>query len=189
MWCYLVKKVYVYNDVKNFNKKSRTYKHIWDNSYQYHPALLTYILCLWLAVSGPLKDPTDCWSRMSSTGFKWAGSPVSARFHGPRNASGTGTGTGSGKMGSMLEIEQYYMVRVRDRIRYREVGVPNPVPDAMGPRFIASGNCVRVILYSICNPKSQNRSWKHFSDHVKPPLPGTPTSLIPDPDPDRGNEH
>ena len=114
--------------------------------------------------------------------------PVSARFHGPTNASGTGTG--SGKMGSMLEIEQYYTVRVRDqiwdRIRDREVGVPDPVPDAMGPRPIASGNCVRVILYSICNPKSQNRSWKHFSDHVKPP-----TSLIldPDPDPDCGNEH
>ena len=114
---------------------------------------------------------------------------LSARFHGPRNASGTGTG--SGKMGSMLEIEQYYTVRVRVRVRDREVGVPDPVPDAMGPGPIASGNCIRVILFSICNPKSWNWSWKHFSDHVKPPLPGTPTSLIPDPDPDpdRGNEH
>ena len=59
------------------------------------------------------------------------------RSHDPRNASGTETGTGSGKMGSMLEMGQYYTVRVR--VRDREVDVPDPVPEAMGSRPIASG--------------------------------------------------
>ena len=51
---------------------------------------------------------------------------LSDRSHEPGNASGNGngTGTGSGKMGFMLEIEQYYKVRVRDQVRDRDVGFP-----------------------------------------------------------------
>ena len=73
--------------------------------------------------------------------FKWSGNNLELgdRSHGPRNASGTETGTGSGKMGSMLEMEQYYMVRVWVRVQDREVGVPDPVPEAMGSRPIQSG--------------------------------------------------
>ena len=62
------------------------------------------------------------------------------------------------KMGSMLQIEQYYTVRVR----VREVDVPDPVPDAMGSRPIASGT------------STFNWSLKHFSEQCEtPPLPDT----------------
>ena len=100
--------------------------------------------------------------------------PFSNCSHGPRNASGSG----SRKMGCTVQIEQCYMVLGLGP--GPGSGCPGSGPRCNGFQTHSIWDHVWVILYSICNPKS----WKHFSDHVKP-LPPRDTHF-PDPGPGPG---
>ena len=70
------------------------------------------------------------------------------------------SGPGPEKMGCIVQIKQYYMVRVWIWVRDWEVGVPDLVPDAMDSRPIRSGimSGLYYFLYVTPSPGSISRT-------------------------------